>query len=215
MNPLHWFDYCFCISHPSTHREKAAKKHLRSVGLRPNFAYAAQPYPGFTVPNMNRNPRMEMACSLSHITAIVRALDYGCHRPLFVEDDVQIGDHSHLESALTSLPTDWAVVYLGGHPCEDVIEVSEHLVRVGRFSFAEAYCINGWCLGPFLEYWASRIGQPHAAFDRILGEFAAEYGGYCVVPTITRQPAGYSFIGEREDDKTHCVESGWANHLKR
>ena len=66
----------------------------------------------------------------------------------------------------------------------------------------------------FLDYWLDRIGQPNAMFDRILGEFARDNNGYAIYPPITSQPAGYSFVAERNDDKTNCIESGWRNHLK-
>lgn len=209
-----FFDAFYCVSHPITGRKKAMEKHLAEFGLTANFLYSPAPDRSFTLSNMRRNPRREMAVSLSHVTAIIRALDDSMLHPLFLEDDVRIGEHEHLESAINDLPVGWSVLYLGGHPCEDVDRIGDHLVRVGRFSFAEAYAINGFALGPFLEYWCSRIGQPNAMFDRILGEFAANTHGYCVYPTVTSQLVGYSYVAEKDDDKTHCLESGWANHLK-
>lgn len=209
------FDHVYVISHPVTGRREAMERRLLDLGIAATFVYAEQPARGFSMNNMRRNPRLEFACSLSHIKAIIRALHDGALMPLFLEDDVEFGEFGHLTEALEELPAGrWSVLYLGGHPCEDVERVGEHLVRVGRFSFAEAYSLNRAAIPALLNWWCDRIGYPDAMFDRVLGEFAADSGsGYCVVPTVTHQPAGYSYVAEKDDDKARCRESGWQHHL--
>jgi hypothetical protein len=90
--------------------------------------------------------------------------------------------------------------------------ISDHLVKVGRFSFAESYALNRHALSEFFDFWCDRIGQPQAMYDRILGEFAQENNAYCVYPPITEQPPGYSFITNEEDDKSALVQRGWATN---
>lgn len=212
--PWWWFNSVTVISHPVTGRAQDMLKRAGERRMNPSFVYAQSPAPGFSMSNMRRNPAGEFGCSLSHLKALCLAMHRQWRRPLFLEDDVEFGDDSHLREALDSLPPDWSVVYLGGHPCEDVERVSDHLVRVGRFSFAEAYCVNGNALPDLVNYWIDRAGQHDAMFDRILGEFARDNGGYCVVPTVTSQPPGHSHVAGRYDDKKHCMESAWAAHLQ-
>jgi hypothetical protein len=159
--------------------------------------------------NMRRNSRGEFGCSLSHIKAITHALNDGAERPLFLEDDVEF----IREPDLSGLPDDYDVCYLGGHPREPVKRISENLVRVGAFSFAEAYSLNRKAILPFLDYWFDNIGQPQAQFDFILGRFAKERNGYCVVPVVTRQRKSVSMISGTIDEKDVLVERGWRTNL--
>lgn len=217
MSPFEPFDHVYVISHPITGREPAMYDKLLQLGVQdPQFIHARRPAAGFNMSNMRRNSQGEFGCSLSHAKALYQA-SKEAQQPLFLEDDVEFADYLEpvLQAALSELPLSWALLYLGGHPCEDVQPAGEHLVRVGRFSFAEAYAINQWALDLLLEHWFDRQGQPDAMFDRILGEFAQLVPAFAVYPPVTFQPAGYSHVADKDDDKSHCVESGWANHLHR
>ena len=103
---------------------------------------------------------------------------------------------------------------MGGHPCEPVKKVSDNLVKVARFSFAESYAINRPALENFMDYWLDSIGQPQAMYDFILSRFATANNGYCVYPVLTNQPIGaYSHISKTNDDKHDLVRRGWENNL--
>jgi len=211
-NYFHWFDQIFVISHPITKREEGMRERLSEIGIDwAKFVYAERPE-GLQMSNMRRNPTTEFGCNLSQIKAVVNGMY--AKRPLFLEDDVEFHPNAPeiLEKAIKSLPDDWNVLYLGGHPCDPVIRVSDSLVKVGRFSFAESYAINGPAMGKFFDYWCDRIGRPNAMYDRILGEFARDNASYCVFPPITSQPAGFSFIANKHDDKADLVRRGWENN---
>ena len=52
-------------------------------------------------------------------------------------------------------------------------------------------------------------------FDFILGEFAARTGSaYCVYPSISYQPDGWSYIGTKTDSKRDLIQRGWDNNLE-
>jgi len=172
------------------------------------FVAALEPYSGFIASNMRRNPRGEFGCALSHLKAILTAITDGVDQALFVEDDVVFRKYGYFQ-----IPEDWRVFYYGGHPREPVVKVSENVYRVGKFSCAEAYCLNRDSMREFVQFWCDRAGQKDAMFDFILGEFAAQGGGYALYPTITHQPVGYSTIGGKIDDKTALIERGWRTNL--
>jgi len=172
------------------------------------YVNASEPYDGFECSNMRRNSRGEFGCSLSHLKAILAAIADGVDQALFIEDDVVFRRYPYYE-----MPEDWSVFYLGGHPREPVVKVSENVYRVGRFSCAEAYCLNRDSMLEFVQFWCDRAGQPNAMFDFILGEFAAQGGGYALYPTMTHQPPGWSQIGQRMDDKQGLIERGWQANL--
>jgi hypothetical protein len=138
------FDRVYVIHLPHRERRAAIEAELARMGLEAEYVHAKPPR-GFTMSNMRRNPAAEFGCALSHVKAIVRAAAEG-QRPLIIEDDVRFVGLPQLD-----LPADWEVLYLGGHPRSDVQRVSDTLVRVGTFSFAEAYVLRNPLR--FLEFW--------------------------------------------------------------
>lgn len=199
----------YVVHLPNAERKARIAAELARVGFNNvTYVHAQEPVAGFTMSNMRRNPRGEFGCALSHIKAICTAIADGVDRALFVEDDIKFRHYDFIE-----WPEDWRVIYYGGHPREPVQKVDECLYRVGRFSCAEAYEMNRESMREFLQFWCDRAGQPNAMFDFILGEFAAQGGGYALYPTMTYQPPGYSQIGGKFDDKTALIERGWKTNL--
>jgi len=214
------FDRVYCIHLPNADRRKRIEAEFARVGIhKAQFIHAPTPCKGFTVTNMRRNPPAEFGCSLSHVKAVMQAIKDKAFRPLFLEDDVEFIDPDRIGEILCELPTTWDVLYMGGHPRGPAEMVSANLARISTFSFAEAYSFNVGTLRrktimeSFVQFWLERISQPNAMFDIILGEFAAEHESYCIYPLMTFQPEQYSFIGNKIDNKTGCLEKGWQNNL--
>jgi len=215
MNHFHWFDHVYCIHYPDPERRERLERKFKKVGIvGVQYVYAQRPKGKFHITNMRRAPAAEFAVNLSHIKAVAHAIADGAKRPLFIEDDIVFRDDANqiLTAALEALPEDWDVLYMGGHPCEPVEQLSDNLVKIKRFSFAEAYAINGTSLEDFHDFWLDSIGQPQAMYDFILSRFAQE-NGYCVYPVLTHQPIGYSHISKDNDDKMDLVRRGWVNNL--
>jgi len=208
------FDRLYVVHLPNSTRRAAMTAQLAALGLEATFVGAKRPT-GVGYPNFRRNPAAEFGCSLSHIKALVRALDDGAQHPLIIEDDVEFarGAMDRLRQAAQELPDDWDILYLGGHPRSDVRRHSANLVRVGTWSFAEAYLLPRRMLRPCIDHWLNRIGQPAAMYDIVLGEFAAAHNGFCVHPTITQQ-VGVTQIGNADNDrKAPLVQRAWQKHL--
>lgn len=193
---LEFFDRIYVIHLP-----------VRETKLEGEQIHAKPPYHSFSMNNMRRNCKAEFGINLSHIKAVVHAISDGAERPLFLEDDVEF------VGTLPELPPHYDILYLGGHPREPVKPCGPGLVRVGRFSFAEAYSISRKALVTFFDYWCDRIGQPEAMFDFILGEYAAKNVGYACFPLVTRQATGKSLVSGKVDEKGVLVERGWRNNL--
>lgn len=209
------FDRVYVIHLPNAERRGAMDAQLRRLGLCATYVHATPPCGAFTMSNMRRAPRGEFGANLSHLKALLRATNDGAAAPLFLEDDVVFrpGAEEALSRALTDLPSDWDVLYLGGHPRSKATRVAPGLYRVGTFSCAEAYAVRGPALPRLTEFWCDRVGQPQAMYDFILGEFAAAHRGYALHPVLTDQIAGVSQISKRYDDKRPLVERGWRNNL--
>jgi len=211
-----YFDSVYVIHMPDPDRREAIDEELDRVGLlgKAHYCYADRPTGAFNITNMRRAPVYEFAVNLSHSLAVSTAIAHGAEYPLFIEDDIVFSHDAEevLSSAIDSLPHEWDMMYMGGHPCEPVEHIGENLVKVGRFSFAESYTFNGNApMVAFQRFWFNNIGQPAAMYDFILSRFAMD-NGYCTYPVITNQPPVYSHIKGDVDDKTHLVQRGWQSN---
>ena len=213
-----YFDKVYCIHLPNPERREKIEREFKKVGITDvQYVYAEPPDMGFTMSNMRRNPRGEFGCSLSHIRAAMLAISDGAKRPLFLEDDIVFAGNAaeriqHVVQDLKQLSY-WDVLYLGGHPRSPCHKVTNNLVEIGTFSFAEAYAMNGDTVDVWVDCWLNRVGQKNAMVDIILGEFASTVFGYCVYPLLTHQPPGFSQITGQQDNKDNCLEKGWRTNL--
>jgi len=208
----------YVISLPNAERRIKIHAELRRVGFEHiNYVHAVEPVQGFTMSNMRRNPRGEFGCALSHLKAISQALEQGCKRALFVEDDITFldGGIERFVAADLAIKLRLDILYLGGHPREKVQKTDiAGLVKPGKWSCAEAYCMDSRGMQNFIPFWCDRAGQPNAMFDFILGEWAAERDfAYAMYPPATEQRPGWSQIGQKFDDKRELIERGWRNNL--
>jgi GR25 family glycosyltransferase involved in LPS biosynthesis len=219
---FNFFDKVYCIHLPNQRERKTRlQKQFDEFGVTDvTFVSATPPPAKFKMSNMRRNSRGEMGVNLSQIKAVIQALDDGAETPLFLEDDIEFNPNTKqiLASVFNELPSEWGVLYLGGHPrgpvpARQAKQHSEHLWKIQRHSFADGYCIKRPYLRSFFEYWCENITQDSAMYDFILGEFAGKVGGYAIYPTLVEQYAGHSSVTGQHDDKSTIVPRAWASHI--
>ena len=205
----------YCIHLPDAERKAHIEAELARVGLTDvTYIHAREPFQGFQCSNMRRNPRGEFGCALSHLKAISRAIQDGCFEALFLEDDIVFTTAPIRPDFLRwRLPGDWRIAYLGGHPRGPARRVADGLVQISTFACTEGYLLSRRAMHEFLQFWCDRAGQPNAMIDFILGEYAAQGGGYAFYPTLTQQRVGYSYIGQKIDNKRDLENRAWAANL--
>lgn len=129
---------------------------------------------------------------------------------LHLEDDVTFRDLGHLEQALSELPEDWDIVYLGanlvlwnnGEPWPE--RYSEHLFRVKCAWTTHAIAYNKKCVRRILE------GQPSfdtAMWDNYLSTRLPELNAFCVAPMVAYQRPRFSSIWQRFDNYDPIFEA--------
>lgn len=123
------------------------------------------------------------------------------HQTLLVlEDDVIFKDLSLLATALSELPDDWDIVYLGANLLNGTPErYSEHLFRVTSAWTTHAMGYNKRCIPFLLE---NQPGFSEEMFDCWLGEQLVNMKAYVVVPMVAWQRPHYSGIWGRSVDYT-------------
>lgn len=129
---------------------------------------------------------------------------------LHLEDDVIFRDLNHLPQALSELPDDWDILYLGANlllwnnGSEPQPErVSEHLFRVRGAWTTHAVAYNKKCVRMILEK------QPEFSvqmFDNYLSDRLPELNAFIVAPMVAYQRPRKSSIWDRDDDYTPIFE---------
>lgn len=129
---------------------------------------------------------------------------------LHVEDDCIFRNLDHLEKALSELPADWDIVYLGANlVCWDnggpnPERYSEHLFRVKAAWTTHAIGYNRKCV---FEILAKQPGLSEVMFDQYLSNRLHEFNAYCVAPMTAYQRPRFSSIWGRNDDYTAIFDA--------
>lgn len=131
---------------------------------------------------------------------------------LHLEDDCVFRDLTHLPQALSELPADWDIVYLGanlicwnnGEPNPE--RYSDHLFRVKSAWTTHAIGYNRKCVHEIISRQPS---YSEIMFDNYLSSRLAEFNAYCVAPMVAYQRPHMSTIWQREtpDDYSEIFEA--------
>lgn len=134
-------------------------------------------------------------------------------RLLHLEDDCLFRDTSHLEQAISELPSDWDILYLGANlilqpgfgECNPVRH-SEHLFRIDAAWTTHAVAYNKKCV---FEILARQSEFSVQMFDQYLSNRLKEFNTFVVAPMIAYQRPRFSSIWQKDeiDDYTPIFEA--------
>ena len=131
----------------------------------------------------------------------------GDDRLLFLEDDCVFQPIDHLGAALSELPDDWDIVYLGANLLNGTPErYSEHLFRVTAAWTTHCVGYNRKVVPFLLE---NQPGFSEMMFDQFLGNSLAQLKAFVVAPMVAYQRPHVSAIWQNpvEDDYTSIFEA--------
>lgn len=194
MNPWNFFDQRVCLT---TKRQewKIAQVEFARVGLEVEKFLSIN----------DIGPHQSFSRSVRYI--LINAYESGAHRLLHLEDDCVFRDYSHLEKALSELPEDWDVVYLGANILCEPERFSEHLFKVTRCWTTHAIGYNRKVLPWLLEH---QPGFSERMFDNWLGDNLHQLNAYIVAPMVAWQRPHESSIWGRYDDYTEIFDNSAA-----
>ena len=131
---------------------------------------------------------------------------------LHLEDDCVFRDLGYLEQALSELPEDWDIVYLGanlvcwnnGEPQPE--RYSKHLFRIRNAWTTHAIGYNRKCV---FEILAKQPALSTQMFDQYLSGRLSEFNAFVVAPMVAYQRPRISSIWQRGyvDDYTPIFEA--------
>ena len=139
-------------------------------------------------------------CHLSHRTLLQYALSVP--RTLILEDDFLIRHndfHRRFEQMIQEVPSDWDLLYLGGHYGEPPLaRISPHVLRCGQMLGASSYAVTAVHAARLLAIFHP-IG---AQADCKLSELAHKHDHYILQPRLIVQFKGYSDLAGAVVDPT-------------
>jgi hypothetical protein len=197
MNPFSFFERKVCLTLGPDY--PLAEAEFDRVGLTEVLRFDALPDIG---------PHQSFSKSEREI--LWQFWQSGASSLLHLEDDCIFRSCDHLGLALSELPDDWDIVYLGANLiCWNNGEIaperySEHLFRV-RAAWT-THCVGYSRKGA--QYLLERQpGFSEIMFDNWMSTQLPYLNAYCVAPMVAYQRPRFSSIWGREDDYTPIFEA--------
>lgn len=183
-----FFDRTVCLTADEREWTKAAKEFER-VSLNHVQKFQAIPDIG-PHQSFNRSTRQ----------ILIDFYESGSQRLLFLEEDVEFVGHQHLQKALSELPADWDILYLGGNISEESFrkpeKYSPHLCRVFNCWTTHAVVYHRKVVEDILQL---QPGFSERMFDNYLSDRLHEFNAFIVNPMVAVQRSRISSIW-----KTFC-----------
>lgn len=136
------------------------------------------------------------ACTLSHLSLIIRAKYLGLKSVMIFEDDAVLARHFkiNLEACINELPADWNMLYLGASHKETPIKITDRIYRLRKSFCSHGYLLNANMFDVMIESFI-KLDQPCDCFYTVLQQ---QYKMYVCNPPLAWQRGGFSDIMQRE-----------------
>lgn len=136
------------------------------------------------------------ACTLSHLSLIIRAKFLGLGSVMIFEDDAVLSRKfkAQLTECLNELPADWNMLYLGASHKEEPLKLTRRIYRVQKSFCSHAYILNANMFDTMIENFQN-FDQPCDCFYTVLQR---NHNMYICNPPLAWQRGGYSDIMQKE-----------------
>lgn len=150
------------------------------------------------------NPNGNMGCTSSH-RALYEIIAYQrIPRALIFEDDFAFcidEPQQKFQQMIGEVPTDWDMLYLGGHYAEKpVARVSPHVIKMGRMLTTSSYGIT-WRFARKIAPYINGVGP----IDSLLSGFHAPNNCFITQPRIFVQYPSMSDLTDQHSSNHHCM----------
>jgi hypothetical protein len=171
MNPFDFFVQKICLT-TGGKEWQMAEREFRNNGL---YAEKFDALPAI-------GPHQSFNLGVKAI--LKRFFDSGAHSLLFLEDDCVFRNMDQLWPALTELPADWDVFYLGCNIRGDAKKVTDRIYKIENAWTTHAVAYTR----PIVEYILSNVpGESEVMFDNWLGDQLKNWNAYTMKPMVAWQ----------------------------
>lgn len=132
------------------------------------------------------------ACTLSHLSIVLRAKYLGLKSVMIFEDDAVLTNNFtvKLQECLKELPADWNMLYLGASHREQPVKIADKIYKLQRSFCTHAYILNENMYDVMIESFP-KLDQPCDCFYTVLQK---EYKMYITNPPLAWQRGDFSDI---------------------
>lgn len=184
VNPFDFFPLKICLTTGGQEWQKA-QAELQRVGC---YAERFDAIPAI-------GPHQSFNLGVKGI--LQKFLNSGQHSLLFLEDDVQFQNIGQLWPALTELPSDWDVFYLGCNIQSEATRVTNRIYRITNAWTTHAVAYTR----PIVEYLIRHYPDPSSVmYDNWLGTLLPKWNAYVCKPMVAVQRPRYSNIWNTQTD---------------
>lgn len=204
-----YFDRIFVISLESRpDRWAHFINEMNAIGVTKfeRFLGYERPFVGIDLETNERtDPSGNMGCTASHRALLELIAFNKWDRVLVLEDDVKVRlpeDFNSMWKVLEPrIPSEWDMLYLGGHYGEDVLErVNPNILRCGRMLTTSSYGIT-WQMARRMAPYICGIGP----IDSLFGWFHPRNQCFCLQPRLMVQYTNFSDLQDREMNNELCM----------
>lgn len=217
-SPFDFFDKIYCINLPECEdRRRLVHAEFDKVGISERVAYMHAPKPIEDHHTPNFRMAGQFGVTMSQIKILGCALSEASGHVLVFEDDVCFANrwHEMLTAAISELPDDWGIFYLGSQPSKKVNQLSASLYESNYMFGAYGYAINIDALRPLFEFSMDSLTNPQifsGIYDVILGKFTQQVVGVSAFPLIVNPVPNFSVIGNFNVNYTKHISGLWTKY---
>lgn len=191
MNPFDFFPLKICLTTGGREWDLFAVEGIRVGCYAERFDH---------IPD-SRGPHQSFNLGVKAI--LQRFLDSGQHSLLFLEDDVKFQNMEYLWPALTELPDNWDVFYLGCNIQSEAKKVTPHIYRVTNAWTTHAVAYTR----PIVEYLLRHYpDESSVMYDNWLGTLLPTWNAYVAKPILAVQRPRWSNIWQVQADYTDAFK---------
>lgn len=211
-----WFDnYDICCINleEDLERKNSMIEKFANFQIKSNFISANRPDSQWKSTNYQYTG--EFGVTLSQLKCLINYVDTSKDGVVIFEDDATFSEdmNDRVNQAISELPDDYDILYLGGAPREKLKYYSKNLCIVGDFTQAVGYIVNKKSIKDLCMYFTDRMGRlfPDACCDNIINDFIKVNGkkGYTIYPFVVEQENGWSTLRQGIREYKDMIRDEW------
>lgn len=191
-----YFDKIFCIN-----IARRTDRWQRVTEEAERFGITIERFEGY---DLSKYKMGNHGCTASHRHLMEYALYHDWKRILILEDDFNILHHDfhhRFESMIKEVPSDWDLLYLGGHYADRPQKrISKHVIKFNRMKTTSSVGITRKAI---VELASSIVGI--GPIDELYSNYAQDHNSYIFSPRLINQYSSFSDIQGGICDYSFCM----------
>ena len=186
-----YFDRIVCIN-----LNRAVERWTKCTAQFNKYRIRAQRFSAIEPVEENNNiHKGEIGIIRSNYEIIKRAKNDNLKSVLIFEDDFELVDDfiTKFKEQISQVPDDWDFIYFGAMHISELISVSKNISKMNRSFLSHTFAVKNTMFDIILE----TIKNESQPLDVYYADMMPNCNAYCVIPHLSNQYNGYSYIQNR------------------